>query len=137
MITARDIVVRPERRYAGGRLTRGQRRHDNTWGRSLALLDSIGIAKRTRQVALNLSEDGAEALRRRAALLRVSVAALAAFLVESALRADRCRAGHDLVPGNVIEENGRRRCRACRIAYFRARRQRMAAEGTGAAGCAP
>lgn len=107
------------------RRSNGRRRSNGPFGRTRALAASIGVLKRTEQVPLVISADAHAALLKRAGVLNVHATGLAAFLIESTLQADRCRAGHDLTPDNLRKEaDGTRRCRACKRAYDLAHKAR-------------
>jgi hypothetical protein len=107
---------------------RGYRRNETRQARTLALLDTIGVTKRPRNLDVYISPAAHEALFVVAEKRGVSARGLAAFFIETKLREDRCRAGHDLTPDNVVmERDGTRRCRACRRAYDKMRNARARA----------
>ena len=90
-----QIVLRPRKLYGPSahdghyRLVRGARRQDGKKGRSLALLDQIGIKKRKRWVMVRISDQGHAELMSRASRLGVHAAALAVYYLECDLRGRR------------------------------------------------
>jgi len=68
------------------RSRRGYRRTNTKTARTLALLDTVGVTKRSSEVRLYVSREARDALFSNAAALGVFPNGFAAFLIEQSLR---------------------------------------------------